>query len=41
MKNIGRINKDDANKFLIEIENKMSGIISNPPSFELPKLKNY
>ena len=37
MKNIGRINKDDANKFLIDIENKMSGIISNPPSFELPK----
>ena len=33
---LGRLDKDDADKFLLEIEHKMNELLSNPPSFKLP-----
>ena len=37
MVKLGRVDKDDADKFLLEIEYKMNELLSNPPSFILPK----
>ena len=36
MVKLGRVDKDDADKFLLEIEYKMNELLSNPPSFILP-----
>ena len=35
MVKLGRVDKDDADKFLLEIEYKMDGLLSSPP-FVLP-----
>ena len=37
MINLGRVDKDDSDKFLLEIEKKMSNLLTNPPTFKLPK----
>ena len=37
MINLGRVDKDDSDKFLLEIEMKMSNILTDPPTFKLPK----
>ena len=37
MINLGRVDKDDSEKFLLEIEMKMSDLLTNPPIFKLPK----
>ena len=34
---MGDIDKDDSEKFLLEIEMKMSDLLTNPPIFKLPK----
>jgi hypothetical protein len=34
---LGRVDKDDSEKFLLEIEMKMSDLLTNPPIFKLPK----
>ena len=37
MINLGRVDKDDSDKFLLEIEMKMSNLLTDPPIFKLPK----
>ena len=37
MINLGRVDKDDSDKFLLEIEMKMSNLLTDPPTFKLPK----
>jgi hypothetical protein len=37
MINLGRVDKDDSDKFLLEIEMKMSNLLTYPPTFKLPK----
>jgi hypothetical protein len=37
MINLGRVDKDDSDKFLLEIEMKMSNLLRDPPTFKLPK----
>ena len=34
---LGRVDKDDSENFLLEIEMKMSNLLTNPPTFKLPK----
>jgi len=34
---LGRVDKDDSDKFLLEIEMKMSNLLTNPPTFKLPE----
>ena len=34
---LGRVDKDDSDKFLLEIEMKMSNLLTNPPIFKLPE----
>jgi hypothetical protein len=34
---LGRVDKDDSDKFLLEIEMKMSNLLTDPPTFKLPK----
>ena len=35
---LGRVDKEDADAFLLEIELKMNNLLSNPPSFKLPQI---